>query len=252
VYELEFDRVIASRRLYYRGYIYAQKPHIDPVELQGIQIRIRGVGIGRHDRTWLGYPFDEGLKFGQITGEVFVQDGLESALNIDRASFRETDPHYLTLRADIWSILRQRVFPEFKSRQEVYRRLRSSNLRATQKRRLEEALSDAPEPVGVSTRLEPKASASKIKRRAGWTSKVALNEEPDFTNDRQSLVRVEEGEAVIDALIFKEAAGQMREQQKQILLDVCTVLAAYGLWDTFDQQQALGLFKALAAAVAHD
>lgn len=122
LYTLEFDSEVAGHRLACKGYIYAQQPHIDSVELQGVQIRIRGVGIGGYDRTWMGYPFDEGIKFGQISGEIYVHEGLENALNIDRASFRETDPHYLTLRARLWDKLRHEVFPEFKSRQDAYRR----------------------------------------------------------------------------------------------------------------------------------
>ena len=65
VYALSHDKTIAGRRLRLRGYIYSQQPGISPEELKGVHIRIRDVGIGGYDRTWLGYPFDEGLKFGQ-------------------------------------------------------------------------------------------------------------------------------------------------------------------------------------------
>ena len=113
--------MIADRRLRFSGYVYAQPPHIRPEELKGVHIRIRNVGIGRYDKSWMGYPFDEGLKFGQITGEIFILDGLEPALNIDRDSFRETDVHYQAMRAFIWSKLREDIFPDFKARFRAYR-----------------------------------------------------------------------------------------------------------------------------------
>ena len=121
LYPLDYNQVIAKRRLRFSGYIYAQPPHIHPEELKGVHVRIRNVGIGRYDKSWMGYPFDEGLKFGQISGEIFVKDGLEPALNIDRDSFRETDVHFQAMRAFIWSTLRDQVFPDFKSRAKTYR-----------------------------------------------------------------------------------------------------------------------------------
>ena len=120
VYPISFDRMVAGRQLKFSGYIYTQQPRIDPEEHRGVHIRIRNVGIGRYDRSWLGYPFNEGLKFGQITGEVYVDNGLEAALNIDRDSFRETDVHYQALRAYLWNELHKVIFPDFKSRQALF------------------------------------------------------------------------------------------------------------------------------------
>jgi hypothetical protein len=120
LYILMYDKIVAGRRLRFTGYIYSQQPRIHPEEFKGVHIRIRDVGIGRYDKSWLGYPFDEGIKFGQVTGEIFVEDGLEPALNIDRDSFRETDVHYQAMRAYVWDLLRTRIFPEFKSRSKKF------------------------------------------------------------------------------------------------------------------------------------
>jgi hypothetical protein len=121
VYLLQVDQVVAERRLALTGYIYTQQPRIQPEEFKGVHIRIRNVGIGLYDKSWLGYPFDEGLKFGQVTGEIIITEGLESALNIDRDSFRETDVHYQVMRAYVWNTLRNVVFPDFKRRQKAFR-----------------------------------------------------------------------------------------------------------------------------------
>lgn len=147
VYTLNFDRQIAGRRLRFNGYIYSQQPRIDPEELKGVHIRIRDVGIGKYDKSWLGYPFDEGIKFGQITGEIYVDEGLEPALNIDRDSFRETDVHYQAMRAYIWDILRSKVFPEFKARGGDYRKVKKKEYHVEYDERLGEAILGLPAPL---------------------------------------------------------------------------------------------------------
>ncbi len=88
----------SSRELRVRGYLYWQNTRILPRELQGVLVRVRNVGIGAFDPTYLGYPKHEGWKFSQLSGELYVDDGLDEAINIDRASFRETDDAYLALQ----------------------------------------------------------------------------------------------------------------------------------------------------------
>src|SRR5439155_15354974 len=80
-----------EKKLSIRGYLYWQKGRILPRELQGVLVRVRNVGVGQYDPTYLGYPHHEGWKFSQMTGELYVDEGLEDALNSDRASFRESD-----------------------------------------------------------------------------------------------------------------------------------------------------------------
>ncbi len=77
---------------------YWQKTRILPRELAGLLIRVRNVAVGSYDTTYLGYPKHEGWKFSQMTGELYVEEGLDEALNIDRASFRETDEAYVALQ----------------------------------------------------------------------------------------------------------------------------------------------------------
>jgi hypothetical protein len=49
---------------------------------------------------------DSSLSCGQISGEFYVEKGLERALKVDRESFHETDPHYLVLQDAIFQELR--------------------------------------------------------------------------------------------------------------------------------------------------
>jgi len=105
--DFEFSGIVPGlpsgrSRLKLRGYVYFQRRKIVPPDLQGILIRIRNVAIGSYDKSLLGYPKSEGPKMTMVSGEIYVDEGLEEALNIDRNSFRETDLHYLELQRIVW------------------------------------------------------------------------------------------------------------------------------------------------------
>lgn len=97
--------MVGSSRLKFSGYIYHQNHAISPPELRGLIIRIRNVGIGSYDKSFLNFPQSVGPIITGMTGEIYVEEGLEEALNIDRNSFRETDPHYIKLQEVIFSRL---------------------------------------------------------------------------------------------------------------------------------------------------
>jgi hypothetical protein len=104
-YDISFDEIIGLSRLKFAGYIYHQNHAISPPELRGIIVRIRNVGIGSYDKSFLNFPQSVGPIITGMTGEIYVEAGLEDALNIDRNSFRETDPHFLKLQEIIFSRL---------------------------------------------------------------------------------------------------------------------------------------------------
>lgn len=90
-------------RLRYHGYLYWQKIENKPTSLHGIQIYICNVGIGLYDKTLLNYAkIDSTPLSGHISGEIYIEEGLEQALNVNRRSFRETDLHYITLQQHVW------------------------------------------------------------------------------------------------------------------------------------------------------
>ncbi len=102
IFFLDFDEKVAGRRLKYSGYIFGQTKAIKPYELTGIQIRLRNVGIGGYDSTFLKYDKKiETIRNRWVSGEIFVEDGLEVALNIDRDSFNEHDEHFKVIQANL-------------------------------------------------------------------------------------------------------------------------------------------------------
>lgn len=97
------------------GY-FVFKTRIRPKTIQGVLIRESGVAIGSYDTTFLEYPFNEGQKFNQLTGEIYAE-GLSGSLNIDRNSFNETDERYLKLCDWLHGKLNKEVFPAIKKLQ---------------------------------------------------------------------------------------------------------------------------------------
>lgn len=128
LYHIEFDDLVFDSPLAFSGYIFAQVPRaIRPFELNGVQIRLRGVGIGGYDGTFLRYSEQiETIRCRWVSGEIFVDVGLERALNIDRDSFNEHDEHFKTLQRLLHEKL-DRVFAQIdaiaRKRQE-YKRYR--------------------------------------------------------------------------------------------------------------------------------
>jgi hypothetical protein len=100
---IEFNDIVADSRLKFSGYLFGQVANaIRPLELNGVQIRLRGVGIGGYDSTFLKYYKEiETIRSKWVSGEIFVDEGLESALNIDRDSFNEHDEHFKKLQSVI-------------------------------------------------------------------------------------------------------------------------------------------------------
>jgi len=100
------DKTVDLAPLKYDGYIFWQRAQVQPSAVRGLQIYIRNVGIGLYDKTILDWSLiNPGPRGAQISGEIYVEEGLERALNIDRNSFRQTDPHFVALQDHVYDVL---------------------------------------------------------------------------------------------------------------------------------------------------
>ncbi len=112
IFPVNYDLKVYSRPLKLRGYIYLQDGQaVEPIGVRGILVRIRNVAIGDYDTTLFGYPKIEGPRFNWLSGEVYVEEGLENALNIDRDSFQEMNEHFTKFQQTMYEEL-DRVFSE--------------------------------------------------------------------------------------------------------------------------------------------
>ena len=62
---------------------------------------------------------NEGPRSRWLTGEIYVSEGLEDALNIDRDSFNKFHPQYKALQTYIHNILQKTIFPRVYKQIEV-------------------------------------------------------------------------------------------------------------------------------------
>ncbi len=105
----EFPKVpreLSGGPLSFEAYLF-WTPKVAPTEHQGSLVRIHGSSGTLFDPTFMRYQISEQTRLRQITCELFVSEGLESALNIDRESFNSAHPHSVFLTKWLHSALRQ-------------------------------------------------------------------------------------------------------------------------------------------------
>jgi len=198
---LDLDKSLpGGRRLRARGYLFWQKERILPRELQGVLVRVRNVAIGSFDPTYLGYPKHEGWKFSQLCGELYVDEGLDEAINIDRASFRETDEAYLALQ----NFLFQRLGKATDQGAGIFTNIKSLSGKLSQKRKKRETAARAKGLAGI---VFGQASAAQFR--------VAQDDQPTPTG-----VRITSSEVVID----QELTRSIPPRQKDLFISVCAVI----------------------------
>jgi hypothetical protein len=103
---------IYGKPLAFHGYLLVQEgKQLLPDELRGILVRIKNVGIGYYDPSMLDYRFNEGPRSRWLTGEIYVDQGLEDALNIDRDSFNRFHPQFRYVQSYVHRVLHTEIFP---------------------------------------------------------------------------------------------------------------------------------------------
>jgi hypothetical protein len=121
----EFDvKIIESRevsKVKYWGYVYDQTKQIFPVDLRGILIRIRHVGIKGYSKSFFEYPTNIGPTMFSVSGEIYVESGLEEALTMDKDDFKEEHPDFREIVKDIHEAIKE-VRQNARSRSAVIRK----------------------------------------------------------------------------------------------------------------------------------
>jgi hypothetical protein len=92
--------------LVFEAYLF-WAPKIIPKQHQGVILRVGNASGALFDRTFMGYQVSEQTRTRQITAEIFVAQGLDGAINLDRESFNYAHPHYQYLVKWLHSALRQ-------------------------------------------------------------------------------------------------------------------------------------------------
>jgi hypothetical protein len=102
----KIPRELSGGPLAFEAYLF-WTPKVAPTEHQGSLIRIHGSSGTLFDPNFMRYQISELTRLRQITCEIFVSEGLDSALNIDRESFNNAHPHAVYIARWLHSALRQ-------------------------------------------------------------------------------------------------------------------------------------------------
>jgi hypothetical protein len=128
-----FDRDFSAGPLEFEAYLF-WTPKVAPTEHQGALVRIHGASGTLFDSTFFNYQVAELTRLRQITCEIFVKQGLEAALNIDRESFNTAHPHTVVLTRWVHSALRQLATAQKHQAQQVRLKARESTRQHTEDR----------------------------------------------------------------------------------------------------------------------
>ena len=105
----EFKRIrheLSGGPLEFEAYLI-WTPKVAPTEHQGVLARVHGSSGTLFDPTFMRYQVSEQTRLRQITCEIFVSQGLEAALNIDRESFNFAHPHVVYITQWLHATLRR-------------------------------------------------------------------------------------------------------------------------------------------------
>ena len=167
------QKQVYGKPLSFGGYICVQEgSQLKPDELRGLLVRIKNVAIGYYDPSLLDYRFNEGPRSRWLTGEIYVDEGMEDALNIDRDSFNRFHPQFRAMQEFVHCILQSEIFPEVYKQIEVRSRNRAKGRRVARsgelKRTIEGvtqkrvAITAAPESISAETEPRVKQTATRI------------------------------------------------------------------------------------------
>lgn len=206
-------------------------PKVAPVEHQGALIRIHGSSGTLFDSTFMRYQVSELQRLRQITCEIFVNEGLDSALNIDRESFNAAHPHSVYITKWLHSALRQ--------------------LASTQKRLASEARDQfRGESKGVAV-SEIQRVASELWRQES-DDPGASPPNIEFTNNdvkalgSSDTYLFSKSAIVVDKFQARTAKSKAQsEVLEEKLKAIAQVLASFGLLDTLPKRKQERLLRAI-------
>jgi len=224
-------RVIESERLKvygqdigFSGYVLVQEGRqLKPDELRGIMVRIKNVGIGYYDQSMLDYRSNEGPRNRWLTGEIFVEHGLEDALNVDRDSFNRFHPEFRAIQQFVHSLLKSEIFPEVYRNIDVRSKARKREISAKRDRALRAVVKDSSLKVRISKRQvredSPKeALSSAVEHRDEVEVNVPRAEDLPTSKTHQQLAQAIL--AIFELSLVESGKSAQRQKFSELLLSL--------------------------------
>lgn len=234
VAELDAE-VRGGRRLRFETY-FLWAPLILPREHVGIMLRIADNSGTLFDKTFLGYKISEVIRLSQITSELFVLEGLDAALNIDRESFNYGHTHSKIITGWVHRALRQVTNTQKRIASEFTKANQTQT--SDQKRRKIEALVEA----------ERKAQGEDDVREVHL-----LTDENEIPKKRRTGALVVNVDKVLPPVANKGVAAKTkRAVVESRLMALAQILDTYGLLEKLSYAKQQQLLNAIMRLFAED
>ena len=220
----EFPTEFTGGPLEFESYLL-WAPKIAPTEHQGVLVRVHGSSGTLFDSTFLRYQVSEQTRLRQISCEIFVSEGLEAALNIDRESFNYAHPHVVYITKWLHASLRRVATVQKRIAAEI----REANREAAVAEQ-EEALSSVASKAWQDESDDPGAAPPPVE----FTDTAGEDNAEELPPFEPGSYRFRRG------LVFGEREGRRTrrdESAERKLRTIVQLLAAYGILDSLTDQQ---------------
>jgi hypothetical protein len=218
---------IGGGALSFEAYLYWNQ-RIAPKENNGCLVRVNNASGVLFDSSFLSYQVSELTRLRQLMSEVFITEGLDAALNIDRESFNYSHPHYQYLQKWVHFAVRQTT-----------NRLKGLNKELLEARR--------------ATAADNRASRLDNLVDRVWQSRKGEDAEPPpevrlAPRGQASLTDRDRGVLVYDAdALAAEADARGSSVENTQLEALVKVLSAWGLLDDLSWEEQQSLLADIAA-----
>ncbi|HFK2894600.1 TPA: ATP-binding protein [Stenotrophomonas maltophilia] len=222
--------------LEFEAYLF-WSPKIAPVEHQGVLVRINGASGTLFDPTFMRYQVQEIQRLKQVTCEIFVKSGLDSALNIDRESFNVAHPHAVYITKWVHSALRQLATAQKRVAAEVRGGVREVRERESHSR--VQAIADRVwDKKNVGRVTEPPV----IRLSDGFTH--GEDGKADYVFSRAAVLSPVLDEAFAPKSTIAKSTIESRLAEEKVRA-IAQVLAAFDLLDVLSKPQQEELLRAI-------
>ena len=208
------DLVRAGGQLSFEAYLYWNSKII-PKETAGVLIRVREASGTLFDRSFLKYQISEQNRLSQITAEIFVSNGLDSAINIDRESLNYSHPHFLYIQKWLHRALRLLINKNKGLAKETLQEERRKQKRLSEKGRIDTAVSI-------------------------WEKQQGEEADPPVVNIRKDIPAPEVGGVEIR---WEENKQEEKAFDSAKASALAIVLGAYGVLDHLDSSERAALIR---------
>ena len=228
------DDATGGPRISFQAYFY-WVPKIVPKEHNGVLVRINDSSGTLFDDSFMRYQVQEKHRLSQLTAEIFIDEGLDSALNIDRESFNFSHPHFQFISAWTHNALRQ-VSNRHK---QLLKKAQAKNLakeKTKQASAIKKVVLDAIDDLGE---YGPDAPAKAVVERE--------SQEDSILKKRRAGVYAYDASSILPDKFLGKITGERQKAEAQLLeqriIALVQVLDAYGLLEELEYEDHESLLK---------